>query len=67
MSWALWLLLPVAGTVLAALVSWLRGRPRRTPTGRRAMRAHDDFLAALREPPRSAGRGIVEQSPGRDG
>lgn len=62
MSWVLWLLLPVAGTLVAALLSWLRGRPRKTPTGRRAMRAHDDFLAALQQPPRAAERGIVSRT-----
>jgi hypothetical protein len=47
MEWALWLLIPVAVTVLAALGSWLRARPRRRPTTDEAMRAHGDFLDAL--------------------
>lgn len=61
MSWAYWLGLPVVGTVLAALLSWLRARPRKEPTGQRAMRAHDDFLAALEQPPRSADRGLINR------
>jgi hypothetical protein len=52
-SWAFWLSIPAAGTVLAALVSWWRGRPKRAPTTAEAMRAHDDFLEALAEAARS--------------
>jgi len=47
MSWAVWLLIPVAVTLLAAFGSWLRSRPKRAPTTRQAMRAHDEFLDAL--------------------
>jgi cytochrome c-type biogenesis protein CcmH/NrfF len=47
MSWALWLLAPVAVTVLAAVASWVRSRPARPPNTEQAMRAHDEFLAAL--------------------
>lgn len=47
MSWAVWLLIPVAVTVLAALASWLRARPARKLTTRQAIQAHDEFLAAL--------------------
>jgi hypothetical protein len=52
-SWAIWLLVPVAVTVLAALASWLRHRPARPLDMRRAMRAHDEFLDALAQTPRS--------------
>jgi hypothetical protein len=51
-TWAVWLLIPVAVTVLAALGSWWRGRPKRAPTADEAMRAHADFLAALTNRPR---------------
>jgi hypothetical protein len=43
----LWLLVPVFATVLAALGSWWRSRPKRPPTMQEAMRAHDEFLDAL--------------------
>jgi hypothetical protein len=47
MAWALWLLAPVGATVLAAIASWLRSRPRRPPTTDEAVRAHSEFLDAL--------------------
>lgn len=47
MTWAVWLLIPAGLTVLAAIGSWLRGRPARTPDTEQAMRAHDEFLEAL--------------------
>jgi hypothetical protein len=53
MGWAMWLLIPVAVTVLAALVSWLRSRPDRTPNTDQSMRAHDEFLDALTRTARS--------------
>jgi hypothetical protein len=43
----MWLLAPVAATVLAAFGSWWRSRPKRPPTTREAMRAHDEYLDAL--------------------
>jgi hypothetical protein len=57
MSWALWLLAPVAVTVLAAIGSWLRSRPARTPNTQQAMQAHGDFLDALAITARSKDRG----------
>ncbi|WP_375481721.1 hypothetical protein [uncultured Jatrophihabitans sp.] len=47
MGWALWLAVPVAVTVLAALWSWLRSRPRRLPDTAESMRAHSAYLDAL--------------------
>ena len=47
MSWALWLAVPVAVTVLAALWSWLRSRPRKLPDTAESMRAHAAYLDAL--------------------
>jgi hypothetical protein len=57
-SWALWLLIPVAVTVLAALGSWWRSRPKRAPSTAEAMRAHGDFLDALVQTARSKDRGL---------
>ncbi|HVU91233.1 MAG TPA: hypothetical protein VHC23_03300 [Jatrophihabitans sp.] len=47
MSWAVWLLIPVVLTSLAAIGSWLRHRPPRPPDTERAMREHSEFLDAL--------------------
>lgn len=47
MAWAVWLLIPVAATVSAAIASWLRGRPSRALSTEQAMQAHGDFLDAL--------------------
>jgi hypothetical protein len=52
-----WLLIPVVLTLLAALVSWLRARPRRVPTTGEAMRAHGDYLDALAQTARERDRG----------
>jgi hypothetical protein len=52
MSWVVWLLIPVAVTVLAAFGSWWRSRPKRALTADEAMRAHADFLDALTNRPR---------------
>ena len=49
----MWLLIPVAVTALAALASWLRSRPDRTPNTDQSMRAHDEFLDALTRTARS--------------
>jgi cytochrome c-type biogenesis protein CcmH/NrfF len=46
-NWALWLAIPVVVTVLAAIASWLRARPKRVPGTRAAMREHEEFLDAL--------------------
>jgi hypothetical protein len=54
MAWAVWLAVPVAATVLAALWVWWRGRPQPAPSVQQAMRAHRDYLDALA----AAARGI---------
>jgi hypothetical protein len=46
----MWLLAPVAATVLAALGSWWRSRPKRPLTTHEAMRAHGEYLDALSRP-----------------
>ena len=56
-TWALWLAIPVAVTVLAAIASWLRARPARALKTDEAMRAHGDFLDALVQTARSKDRG----------
>jgi hypothetical protein len=57
MSWALWLLAPVTATVLAAIGSWWRSRPKRALSTDEAMRAHSDYLDALVQTARSKDRG----------
>jgi hypothetical protein len=57
-GWAVWLLTPVAATVLAALGSWLRARPKKAPTTDETMRAHGDFLDALVQTARAKDRGL---------
>jgi hypothetical protein len=52
MAWAVWLAVPIAVTILAALWVWWRGRPRRAPTVAEAMQAHRDYLDALAVPAR---------------
>jgi hypothetical protein len=56
-TWAVWLLIPVAVTALAAVGSWLRHRPARPPDTSRAMREHGEFLDALVQTARSKDRG----------
>jgi hypothetical protein len=46
-GWAIWLLAPAGATVLAALGSWWRSRPKRPLTTDEAMRAHGEYLDAL--------------------
>jgi hypothetical protein len=58
-EWALWLAIPVAATVLAAIGSWWRSRPKRTLTTHEAMQAHDEFLRALVQTARSKDRGLT--------
>ena len=53
----MWLLIPLALTLIAALVSWLRARPRRLPGTDESMRAHGDYLDALVQTARSKDRG----------
>jgi nitrate reductase gamma subunit len=57
-TWALWLAIPVAATVMAAIGSWWRFRPKRTLSTHEAMQAHDDFLNALVQTARSKDRGL---------
>jgi hypothetical protein len=47
MTWAWWLAVPVVVTLLAALWSWVRARPRRLPDTAESMRAHTAYLDAL--------------------
>jgi hypothetical protein len=66
-AWALWLSVPVAATLLAALWTWWRARPQRAPTAQEAMRAHQDYLEALIVPARGVARaqpGAVHPAPG---
>lgn len=58
MAWAVWLAVPVAATVLAALWAWWRARPARTPSAREAMQAHRDYLDALVVPARGTARAV---------
>ncbi len=62
MGWAVWLLIPVAVTVLAALGSWWRARPARTLNTQEAMQAHGEFLDALSQTARSKDRGLPPRS-----
>ncbi|MDQ2749388.1 MAG: hypothetical protein M3Y44_07655 [Actinomycetota bacterium] len=56
MAWAVWLALPVAATMLAALWAWWRSRPVRVPSAQGAMQIHRDYLDALVVPPRGTAR-----------
>ena len=56
MGWAVWLGIPAAATVLAALWTWLRARPPRQPSTAQAMREHNRYLDALAESARHAPR-----------
>jgi hypothetical protein len=60
-GWAVWLSIPVAATVLAAIGSWLLARPRRAPTTDEAVRAHGEFLDALAQTARSKDRGLPSE------
>jgi hypothetical protein len=55
-EWALWLAAPLVATLLAALVTWWRGRPPTIPNPAQAMRAHQRYLDALGTPPRQRDR-----------
>lgn len=59
MTWAVWLGVPAVATALAAVWTWLRSRPARTPSTADAMKAHSDYLDALSADAR--GRRRVEQ------
>lgn len=58
MGWAVWLSIPVAATVLAAVGSWLRSRPKKALSTDEAMRAHGDYLDALVQTARAKDRGL---------
>ena len=47
MGWAIWLGAPVVATVLAALATWWRNRPRPPLTSEQTVCDHRDFLASL--------------------
>ncbi|MDT4914722.1 MAG: hypothetical protein QOC66_3850 [Pseudonocardiales bacterium] len=63
MGWAVWLLIPVVVTMLAAVGSWLRARPARTPNTQQAMQAHGEFLDALSQTAQSKERGLQAPPP----
>ena len=63
MAWALWLAIPVVVTLLAAILSWLRARPARTPDTDEAMRAHGEYLDALAQTARAKDRGPLAPPP----
>jgi hypothetical protein len=46
-AWLWWLAAPAAVALLAALIIWYAGRPRRPPTVARSIRDHNRFLATL--------------------
>jgi hypothetical protein len=50
-------------TLLAALLTWVRSRPRRVPTTQRAMQAHSEYLDALIQTARSKDRGPLSGPP----
>ncbi|MCW2596087.1 MAG: hypothetical protein JWR06_961 [Jatrophihabitans sp.] len=56
MAWAVWLAVPVVATMLAAMWSWLRGRPARKLDTRESMQAHSDYLDALVQTARAKDR-----------
>lgn len=56
MAWVVWLAVPVAATVLAALWAWWRGRPARKLSAHEAMQAHREYLDALAVPARGSAR-----------
>ena len=58
MGWAVWLSIPVAATMLAAVASWLRSRPKKAPTTDEAMRAHGEYLDALVQTARAKDHGL---------
>ncbi len=45
--WALWLIVPLVVPVLAALIMWWRGRPRRPVTTTESIAGHRAYLQAL--------------------
>lgn len=60
----MWLLIPVGLTAVAAIVSWLRARPRRLPDAADSVRGHGDYLDALVQTARSKDRGPFAGGPG---
>jgi hypothetical protein len=47
LSWAIWLAAPVAATLLAALVLWWRGLPKRPLRTAQTISGHQAYLQAL--------------------
>jgi hypothetical protein len=58
MAWLLWLSGPALATVVAALWTWIRGRPEPLPDTDEAMQAHARYLEALAQGARSIDRGL---------
>ncbi len=56
--WALWLIAPLVVPLLAALIMWWRGRPRRPATTGESIASHRAYLDAL---------GAVTRGPTDDG
>jgi hypothetical protein len=55
-AWAAWLSVPLLATVLAAIWTWLRGRPPAPLDTDAAIRAHQRYLEALTVPARGIAR-----------
>jgi hypothetical protein len=55
-AWAAWLSVPLLATVLAAIWTWLRGRPPAPLDTDAAIRAHQRYLDALTVPARGDAR-----------
>ena len=61
MAWALWLSAPVLVTALAAVLTWLRGRPPRTLRTSATIALHQAYLQALAPAPSTLAQ--AEQNP----
>jgi hypothetical protein len=64
-AWALWLAVPVAGTVVVAIWTWWRARPVRVATSAETIAAHRAYLAALAPPADLLPAGPVSPDPMR--
>jgi len=62
-SWAIWLAVPVAITLLAAAFIWWRGRPPRPLRTPQTIAGHDAYLKALGGAAARAGA-ATEEAPG---
>ena len=62
MGWVWWLLAPLAVTSVAAVLTWIAGRPRRPPTSEEAVSSHRQFLADLADASAPAYRARAENS-----